>query len=65
MSVEFDFGGLRELLNSMPVLSEKDGPYTFEEKDGVVHMYDRRGRSRGFMPKDVYDDIMKMEQASK
>lgn len=65
MTDKIDFGGIRAFLDSMPILPKEKGPYTFEEKDGVVYMRNKQGTVCAHMPKDVYDDIMKMEHASK
>lgn len=55
------FADIFKELSRYQVLPEEHGPYSFVEKDGLVHILDKNGHARGHMPKDVYEDILKME----
>jgi hypothetical protein len=56
-----EFDALKKELAKYPILPKEKGPYTFEEKDGVVYMKNKHGSVCARMPKDVYDDILKQE----
>ena len=60
-----EFDALRKELDKLPILPKEKGPYTFEEKDGVVHMKNKHGVTAALIPKDVYDDILKLEIVKK
>ena len=57
-----EFDKLRDELDKLPIPLKENGPYTFENNGGVVHMVNKHGVIAAYLPKSVYEDILKWEK---